>query len=324
MIFYPARNNQENNPIGPVVVGGVSGSGTRVTAKLAMTLGVYMGLYTNKVYDYKWFGSLLNRPRWVRECATEEDIKTAFQILRKTLTGPFIPNTRMLRFFFSALRHRQEAINWQDKKMRNVTAASEIEGPVELDYDEKKRASLWDGARIALGTMFAPKASVHTHTGWGWKAPQSYIFLSTLANSFAEPKYIHVMRHGLDMACSSNQRDLFNWGWRYGISFESSLASIRRNSLKYWCCANEEVFDIGKRMGEEAFLPLKFEEVVTNPGDAYTRVAEFLGIPWTTESLQSFKQYVQAPSSLNRYQQEDLSIFDEEDLERVQKFGYTV
>ncbi len=51
---------------GPVFVGGVGGSGTRVFAQILQGLGVQLGPCLNDALDNLWFTSLLKRPEWVR------------------------------------------------------------------------------------------------------------------------------------------------------------------------------------------------------------------------------------------------------------------
>src|SRR5947207_2715003 len=52
---------------GPVAVGGVGGSGTRVVAALLREAGVYLGADLNDSLDNLWFRLLFRRAQWYRD-----------------------------------------------------------------------------------------------------------------------------------------------------------------------------------------------------------------------------------------------------------------
>ena len=51
---------------GPVIIGGVGGSGTRVVAEIIEHFGFYIGKDLDKARDNLWFLLLFKRPRWYR------------------------------------------------------------------------------------------------------------------------------------------------------------------------------------------------------------------------------------------------------------------
>ncbi len=50
---------------------------------------------------------------------------------------------------------------------------------------------------------------------------------------FTNFKYIHVIRNGLDMACSKNQQ-VYNWGNLFGISIPYIIKMFLKVSLRFW------------------------------------------------------------------------------------------
>lgn len=62
-------------------------------------------------------------------------------------------------------------------------------------------------------------------------------------------KYIHVLRHGLDMAFSNNIQQLKNWGLKFNIklSGEETESQIAVKQLDYWI---ESTKDIIQKMNQ--------------------------------------------------------------------------
>jgi len=63
----------------------------------------------------------------------------------------------------------------------------------------------------------SPEENQDQYKGWGWKEPNTHIYLEFLSKYFSDLKYIFVIRHGLDMAFSKNQAQLYNWGNLLGV-----------------------------------------------------------------------------------------------------------
>jgi hypothetical protein len=73
----------------------------------------------------------------------------------------------------------------------------------------------------------------------GVERTQYLFILKHIADFFDHPKYIHVIRNGLDMSFSKNQAQLFNWGGLFGIRLDSSI-SLPKTSLQFWIKAKKE------------------------------------------------------------------------------------
>src|SRR5690606_16779845 len=76
--------------------------------------------------------------------------------------------------------------------------------------DRPQHPARWLKERVRL-LLSQPKDRPNTKY-WGWKEPNSHIFLDYLCKSIPDMKYIHVCRNGLDMAYSTNQNQLKLWG----------------------------------------------------------------------------------------------------------------
>ena len=201
---------------GPVVIGGVGGSGTRVVAHILSILGYYLGSDLNDSLDNLGFTLLFKRPTWYRNACTQ-DIMDALHVFEHAMIGTKIQHRLKRQVILTALK----------------TMA--VSGH---DYRGTGRG-LWTIHR-ALKMLYAPHKDPASFHGWGWKEPNTHIYLEHLNDYFPKLHYIHVVRHGLDMAYSTNQAQLFNWGYLFGITaLPECVGQIPVKSLHYWIEANK-------------------------------------------------------------------------------------
>ncbi len=164
----------------PIVISGVGGSGTRVVAEMLLDLGYFMGHDLDRARDNLSFSLLFMRPEWLFHHARWNPAETGegLEIFTKAMTRRYLPTPHELRFLAGILCEK-----------RGVT---------------RRRWRLKRLAKLLSGRHFDPAV----HSGWGWKEPISHLYIESLAKRFAGLKWIHVIRHGLDMAYSENQRQL--------------------------------------------------------------------------------------------------------------------
>lgn len=88
-------------------------------------------------------------------------------------------------------------------------------------------------------------------------------------------RFVFIHRHGFDVALSGYnrfiKRDGFAVGSRSGFSLESFLDE--------WITNNEAMLDFASRVGERC-LPVRYEDLVTEPDRTGSRVFSFLGETW--------------------------------------------
>jgi len=153
---------------------------------------------------------------------------------------------------------------------------------------------------------------------WGWKEPNTHIFLDRLAIAFPHMRYIHVMRNGLDMAHSSNQNQLRLWG--------SSLLGTAKYevnphwSLKYWCAVHRRVTALGRSMGDR-FLLLNYDELCRNPEAGLKTLGEFVA-PSNPLSTDDLATLVRSPDSVGRFKEFGLDVFDGDDVDYARSLGF--
>lgn len=284
---------------GPMAIGGVGGSGTRVFSEILSGLGFYIGDCLNKSLDNLWFTLLCKRPDWFfqhRE-KNEKEIYRAIRLFNKTMTTGL------------ALAADQDEIIY----LRN--ARKEI-----FSYPRNMGVS-----RLKAGNILKSRPpDPSRYIGWGWKEPNTHIFLKYLATSFPDFSYIHVLRHGLDMAYSNNHQQLINWGTLYGITVKNTKSVTPQNLLRYWIKANNHAVEVGRAMLGERFLVIRLEDLCRYPKASIKTMASFIGVKVDPKKLHALSCLPVLPVSSGRYKNHDLSVFPAEEIEAVKRFGFEI
>ncbi len=277
----------------PVAIGGIGGSGTRLVAGLLMELGYHMGSCLNPENDNLFFTLIFKRP----DILTLDDRAFAelLNLFLSTYTGHGTPPETVHALVTKlAAEHPQHWVK-----------------PVE----EALHATLRDVSLI--------KPSLKMNEPWGWKEPNTHLILDQLYQGICGLKYIHVIRNGLDMAYSSNQRQARLWGAAIVGYAEESPSP--RYLLKYWCKAHQRVMNIqAARIGRNAFYLLNFDRLCRYPVPVLTELFAFLEQPLDATLLGKLSALVKPPASLGRHQATDLTQFDSTDLDYLVQTGFSI
>ncbi len=285
----------------PVIIGGVGGSGTRVVAEIISHLGFYIGDDLNPAKDNLWFLLLFKRPRWfLRSRHDKNKIFTGLSLLSKAMlhqSGPELPELRFL-----------------------IRAVLEI-SIFGHNYKGDGRG-FWPFMRAWHMVARQPKMTLN-QSRWGWKEPNTHIYLEYLAAYFSNIKYIHTIRHGLDMAFSKNQQQLYNWGPLLGLELPKSRSDVPAASLKYWIRSNRRVMEIGEKLGGQKFLVVNFDRLCLSPKSEIQKIVSFLNVEPGAENLATLCRIPQRPESLGRYRAHNISQFDPADLNALENLGFS-
>ena len=286
----------------PVVIGGVGGSGTRVVAEIIEHLGFYIGDDLNPAKDNLWFLLLFKRPRWYRKAQSNKtQIFTGLNLLSNSMVNKTLPPLSELKFLISAVL--QISIFGHNFKGDG--------------------RGIWPFVH-AWNMLTGKPRMLSRKIGWGWKEPNSHIFLEYLDEYFENLKYIHTIRHGLDMAFSKNQQQLYNWGSIFGVETPKSKIEEPAASLKYWLKSNKHVLEIGERLGKQKFLLVNFERLCLSPKSEIQRIISFLNVSPSAKDLEFAFTIPKKPKSLGRYRDHHLGQFDPSDLHGLAEFGYSL
>jgi hypothetical protein len=268
----------------PVAIGGVGGSGTRVVAGILSLLGFHLGGDLNPALDNLWFTLLFKRLE-IRSLADDH-----FGAL--------------VRIFSTAMTTRARLTGPEEDLVRIAAAFGRPQHPAE--WLRERAGSL---LAACSGTTAAPRA-------WGWKEPNTHVVLDRLGRSLPGLRYVHVVRHGLDMAYSANQNQLRFWG-----EPPAGGGATPRASLKYWCAAHRAVAAVGAGMGSR-FLGLNFDSLCTDPEPELRRLFDFLGQEWQADVLAAVRAALVRPPSIGRFRAFDRGEVDAADVDYVRSLGF--
>ena len=285
----------------PVIIGGVGGSGTRVVADIINHLGFYIGDDLNPAKDNLWFLLLFKRPRWFGRAHHDN---------KKIFTG--------LSLFSKAMLHRS---GFEGPELRFLIRAV-FEVSIFGHNHKGDGRGLWPFLRAWKMVAGQPKVTLNQGR-WGWKEPNSHIYLEYIAAYFSKFKYIHTIRHGLDMAFSENQQQLYNWGPILGLELPTSRSEEPAASLKFWIESNRRVMQTGEILGDHKFLIVNFDRLCLSPKSEIQKIVSFLNIQPDAEKLEALNRIPQKPKSLGRYRAHTISQFDPGDLYELENFGFS-
>ena len=279
-----------------IAIGGIGGSGTRLIADIVMKFGFYMGASLNKSLDNLWFTLLFQRPGWFARFPADDDIVAALRLFHRAMTTG-LSGTISIRdadFIHSLVRDLEQAAHGTGADRKTA---------------EKLIASM-------PSKQGAP-------VGWGWKEPNSHIFLPQIVSEFAGIKYIYVIRNGLDMAFSNNTNQIRNWGkYICGISIIDEFVS-EKMMLEYWIFANKRAIEIGKKQLNDKFMIINYNNFCRSSLDELQKLAEFLNIKADKNIIKKILNTIK-PITINRFEKNDLSIFTKKQIESVREFGFDV
>lgn len=283
--------NTFQNIKSPIVAGGVGGSGTRVIAQMLIEAGVYMGDLLNEPNDNLWFTLLMRRP-WLLKNNREATQLKLLEIFRKRMFNEKISFT---------------------EKMKVRLAAYEFIKKKYIKNDE------WYSLPKKISESLRSSSEMQSRgDNWGWKEPNTHHFIPALAKKFPQIKYLLVMRNGLDMAFSGNQIQLRNFGKHYGVNGNSPA-----DSLEYWIRANNKTIEEGEELLGSNFKVLHLEDLCADPIDETKKLFEWAELKVDGAMLSKISVLPKLPSSTNRYQEKDLTIFAAQQLEAVKQLGYS-
>lgn len=283
----PAARRVDSTPDGgpaPIAIGGVGGSGTRVVAECLRSLGVFMGADLNESNDALWFTLLFTRQEILD--ATDAEFEVLTRLLAAGLQGGQpLPAHALARIGALADGDRPQArADWLRMRARSLAAAT----------------------------------SAPPHGGaWGWKEPNTYLVVDRLWQHLPSLRYVHVVRHGLDMAFSTNQNQVRLWG-RQTLGHEGDATPAR--SLAYWCWAQRRM-ERTLRQNRDRMYWLDYDALCRAPERTLAPLLDFLG--FDAQDAGALAALVHPPK-MPRHASAPLEVFSPGDVAYVESLGYPV
>lgn len=278
-----------------IAVGGLGGSGTRVIARMLQLLDIYVGGSLNSKLDNLWFTLLFKRTTWFRAMPEPYDFFFALRMFRRAMEDGLAGNLP---------REAEERLRTIKVEARRT---GESLGLTATTLEEFLSSRRYDRRRFR---------------GWGWKEPNTHVFLPQIAAAFPNLKYVHVIRNGLDMAFSSNQQQLANWGALIGRVDVDGVRLSPKMALDFWIAANRRATDIGNVLGPDMFHLLNYDRLCANPDEEIRSLLRFLRLDGLGADPALLKQIV-APVSVGRFKNHPDHGFTPDQLEAVRELGFT-
>ena len=278
-----------------IAVGGLGGSGTRVIARMLQMLDIYVGSSLNSKLDNLWFTLLFKRQSWFRAMPEPDEFFFALSMFRRAMEDGLAGNLP------TSAEERLRTI-----KVEAVRAGTSL-GLTATTLEEFLHSRRYDRQR---------------YHGWGWKEPNTHVFLPQIAAAIPNLKYVHVIRNGLDMAFSSNQQQLANWGALIGRFDVDRSRLTPKMALDFWIAANRRATDIGNVLGPDMFHLLNYDRLCANPDEEIRGLLRFLRLDGHNPDPASLKEII-APVSLGRFRNHPDHGFTPDQFEAVRELGFT-
>jgi hypothetical protein len=158
--------------------------------------------------------------------------------------------------------------------------------------------------------MFIRAVRAHGGGGlarWGWKHPHSYLLLPFLHRMIPNLTFVQVVRDGRDIALSSNQRQLSQYG-ELLLGQSSAATSAADRSAAFWSMANCLSADYAETHLGQNYLLLRLEEICADPASALSGLARLLRLSPACYSrdnrIPACHGIIAVPTSLGRWRHE--------------------
>ena len=116
---------------------------------------------------------------------------------------------------------------------------------------------------------------------WGWKEPRTTLFAPAWLEIFPEARIIHIVRDALAAATSIREREL-----KFQAAGDSPSGRI--DNLDYCLRLVETYIAAGERLAaSENYRRVRFEEIQANPRQALTELANFCGLDFSKQQLET-------------------------------------
>jgi hypothetical protein len=273
-------------------IGALGGSGTRVVAELLRLSGIYIGNDLNDANDNLLFTRLFKNPEWF-EKASKEQVFSRLQIFEKLMLN------RNLNY--------QEVFDFKKACLNNPVFITDS----------------FQNNTILIRNRLNRK---RRDSKWAWKEPNTQFFLEYLSAYFITFKYIHVIRHGLDMAHSKNIQQLINWGYKFNITYSpyDSYETTVLKQLDFWIAANRSAINMGRKKLKKDFYLLNHSNLIENPNQEITKLLQFLEIEISEQKLLSLAKTPKRTKTVDRYKNSINVHFTEKQLSAVKEFGFKI
>jgi hypothetical protein len=131
----------------------------------------------------------------------------------------------------------------------------------------------------AIAALYRRYAELQGKPRWGDKTPMYMQHLPLLARLFPDTRFVHLLRDGRDAAQSflAMPEGIVTRTWAHPRSAADFACQ--------WRTEVEAAQGLGRRVGPERYLELRYEELVAEPERELRRLCAFAELPWEPEML---------------------------------------
>lgn len=127
---------------------------------------------------------------------------------------------------------------------------------------------------------------------WGWKLPETVLFLKDILHRFPAARVIHIVRHPVDVALRRKTHITDRWDHHLGRTIlrrASQAVGVEEGAVLRegqwvrtaysWDYQMECALEALDGLSGERLLTVQFEHLCRDPREVYRKVARFLGVP---------------------------------------------
>ena len=242
-----------------LAIGGIGGSGTRAIAKLAAQAGADMGADLNESLDHLGFTALFKRHALFPTERNQDSLREALTLyLQSRGLDVFEADTTLT----PAPAPAPTTTRTRTTRLNHFLSQLPESRPAEAHCEWQNTEWLAERVGKLADVTSSPQLT-------GWKEPNTHIVLPYLLQALPNLHYVHVIRHGLDMAFSSNVAQVRLWGAL--LSGNALDADEPADRFSYWCAVHQRLatvatqfpgrvsvcpIDLGRDTVKERLLPV--------------------------------------------------------------------
>lgn len=258
-----------------VAIGGMGGSGTRCIAQILLDWRFFMGSELNESLDNIHFTRLFKNPDWFKSASAEEKKK------------------RIDLFFKLCARKKLTQVE------REYFESASSENSLHPYEPERIKAAL-------KHKWFTQEPKLR-----GWKEPNTHLYVEHLLNEYSDLKYIHVVRHGFDVALSQNKQQLQNWRFLFHID---SNQSQRDQQFEFWYKSTQRILSL-QEIYPNLYV-INMDALNSQPKEELKKLSEFIGKAFPIE-----KVLPRVVEQKRKYS--DPHVFSSHQIEQLTSLGFT-
>ncbi len=270
---------------GPIAIGGIGGSGTRVVAKIVNELGYFIGNELGPALDNLWFALLFGR--------------------RSILLTPDAEFDRLSKLFFRQMSQPQPLSDAEIELLGALAGQSRNQHPT--------------GAMAQWASSFeAYGRSGVLHEKWAWKVPYTHTVIDRLFRVEPSLRYVHITRNPYDIAFGRNMNQLKTWG---PVFLNHNVKPEPRDALSFWCAVHKRMVGLKEQFPHRIWL-LDYDLLLRDPHPALSGLTDFIGEHVSGQAISGLAMEIETPARSARDLAAEHEDFRDSDVEYVTGLGY--